>query len=479
MNKVVTGMQTKQNRRRLWYFLSIAVGVHLVLILAIAVRTWHEEPEPSLSGAFVKRRPLRQQVLERRVTSPSPVRIVRRSVSAPRPFARAVAQRSMAPPAPQLLASREFAPQLPTRPVNLARGIPGSGRIRSTAAEIAVQSKDNLDLGLELLDIEAMDTGRYRAMVVVDPDDRRNLQGFVHFSAVAIPSTVESVGSGTWGTILPRALARWADMGLPGTGDWRHSANIRALQGLASELEAETNLKAVVDEDLTLLSPEVMESPFILLTSTAEFKPSKEEAVALGKYLASGGFAYVEQVGRGGFESWQTGEILDLISLRDLIRQALSSQGYSEGVDWDFEPLRRDHPIFHCYYDIDTLPVSFWEAVYIDVLGEYEKYSRGRGGGIAPPLRKIPVLEGVYIDGRLVATYSHMNCRDFWYRRAERALTDAKAYVLGTPGGPANYYAGVPWHKPTSDPAIRVGINAVIYALTQEGSLARRYVKVR
>ena len=32
-------------------------------------------------------------------------------------------------------------------------------------------------------------------------------------------------------------------------------------------------------------------------------------------------------------------------------------------------------------------------------------------------------------------------------------------------------------HRPTSDPVIRVGVNVVVYALTQEGSLARRYVK--
>ena len=465
----------KQNRRRLWYFLSIAVGVHLVLILAIAVRTWHEEPEPSLSGAFVKRRPLRQQVLERRVTSPYPVRIVRRSVSAPRPFARAVAQRSMAPPAPQLLASREFAPQLPTRPVDLARGIPGSGRIRSTAAEIAVQSKDNIDLGLELLDVDAMDTGRYRAMVVVDPENRKGLQGFVHFSAVSIPSAMANVGRSG---IHPLGLARAADEELVWAGDWRQSANIRALKGLATELEAETKLKAIVDKDLTLLSPEIQESPFILLSSMVEFDPSPEEVEALGRYLVSGGFAYVEYVGRDR-HSFVTGEIRDLISLRSFITKALASQGFSEGVDWSFEPIGKDHPLFHCYYDIESLPVNFWEAVYIDIMGGYEIYSRGTGRGIAPPLRKIPVLEGVYIEGRLVAIHSQMNYRDFWYRRAERALTDAPSYILGTPGGSEVHYSIVPWHKPISDPAIRVGINIVIYALTQEGSLARRYVKAR
>ena len=464
----------KQNRRRLWYFLSIAVGVHLVLILAIAVRTWHEEPEPSLSGAFAKRRPLRQQVLERRITRPSPIRIVRRSVSAPRPFARAVAQRSMAPPAPQLLASREFAPQLSARPVDLARGIPGSGRIRSTAAEIAVQSKDNLDLGLELLDVDAMDTGRYRAMVVVDPDERRNLQGYVHFSAVGIPSAMANAT----GYSRDAEVLEWlADRGFVSGGDWRHSANIRALQGLATELESETNLKAVVDENLTLLSPEMQESPFILLTSMYEFEPAPEEVAALGNYLVSGGFAYVEHAGRD-FQSFTTGEMRDLNSLRDLIRQALSSQGYSEGVDWSFEPLGKDHPLRHCYYDIDSLPVSFGEAVYIDIFGGYEKY-QNQGAGYAAIERTVPVLEGVHIDGRLVAIYSQMTYRDFWYRRAERALTDAPAYFLATPGGSSPSYPGVPWHKPTSDPAIRVGINVVVYALTQEGSLARKYIKAR
>ena len=81
------------------------------------------------------------------------------------------------------------------------------------------------------------------------------------------------------------------------------------------------------------------------------------------------------------------------------------------------------------------------------------------------PLRQ-PVLER-----RLVAIYSLQNYRDFWSKRPERAI------VQGTLS--PYRYNGYPLHRPTSEPAIRLGINIVVYALTQAGSLARRYVQPR
>ena len=454
--------------RRLLIFAGVALLVHGVLVVAITYREVLERPEPVLSGKFVKRRPLQQPYLERRVEGPAPLPVLKRSVTASRPYARSTVQYTLAPVHPQLLGARLEVPELPARPLSLARGLPSSGRLRSLPTEVSVQAADHLDLGLELLDIDHLDTGRYRALVVQDPADRRNLEGYVHFSAVAIPSVRRMEGE-NWGPTTLPGLARAVDREIAIFPDLRHSANIRALASLAAELEEQTGLKAVLDEDLDLQSPAVLESPFILLTSGRPFEPSAEEAEQLGRYLVSGGFAYVEQVG-AEYPEWKHGSFRDLHSLRDLIRMALASQGLGEGVDWSFEPLDGYHPLFHSYYDIGTLPTSYWRAIWANVFGEASGVAQGTLEP-SPTFEGIPpYLEGIHLDGRLVLVYSQQNYRDFWWRRPERHLTRAAESLIWD-------FNQSPLHRPSSDPAIRLGINVVVFALTQEGSLARRYVK--
>ena len=451
---------------RLFRFVVLAGLLHLLLVVAIGVRTVYEEREPTLSGKFVRRRPLQQPVLRRPLLQPAPVRRMERAVESPRAYARAVAPRPLTTVSPRLLASRQALSSLPPRPLRPSRSFRGSGRPRSSAAGIAIQAADHVDLGLELLDVAAFDTGRYRALVVQDPQDRRKLQGFVRFTAVEIRSVSENTADLFGG--LPIGAARKIDQGLAYLPDWRHSANVCALRSLAMELEAETGLSAVVDENVTLDAAEVLSSPFILLTSLVEFEPTAYEVAKLGRYLTSGGFAYVEQVG-SDVHGWVSGTYPEVISLRSLVRRALATQGLREGSDWSFEPLPMDHPLFHCYYDIDTLPVNYWQATYTDILGEGEQYFNWS----YPTDENIPrYIEGIHLDGRLALVYSQQSYRDFWSKRPERSLTEASEYILAI-------WDHVPRHRPSSIPAIRLGINVVVYALTQEGSLARRFVKSR
>ena len=454
------------SRSRLFKFILLAGLLHLLLVVAIGVHTIYEDREPTLSGKFLKRRPLQQPVLRRPLLQPAPVRRMERAVEAPGAYARAVAPRPLTPVSPRLLASRQALPSLPPRPLRPSRSVGGSGRLRSSAAGISIQAADHVDLGLELLDVDAFDTGRYRALVVQDPRDKRKLQGFVRFTAVEIRSASENTSDLFWG--LPIAAARSIDQGASYFPDWRHSANVRALHSLAMELEEETGLSAVVDENVTLDAPETLSSPFILLTSLVEFEPTEYEVAKLGRYLTSGGFAYVEQVG-SDVHGQLSGTYPEVISLRSLVRRALATQGLREGSDWSFEPLPMDHPLFHCYYDIDTLPVNYWQATYADREGQAEQYGNQR----YPTDEYIPrYIEGIHLDGRLALVYSQQNYRDFWSRRPERALTESSEDRL-------NNYAHMPLHRPSSTPAIRLGINVVVYALTQEGSLARRFVKSR
>ena len=49
--------------------------------------------------------------------------------------------------------------------------------------------KDGLSMSLELMDVEALDTGRYHAMVIQDPNDKTNIRGFLHI-AVVYPTSI-------------------------------------------------------------------------------------------------------------------------------------------------------------------------------------------------------------------------------------------------------------------------------------------------
>jgi hypothetical protein len=479
--------------RPLWYWaLGASLLVHALFLVSTSVSlkkmprvTVHLEKvaalKPALSSKFVKRPPLRQQVLERQVARPRAGRALRRSVAAPQPFAQSFAPGSVQPSSSLPASSRPTSASLPARPTTPAvwgRGVPARGYVRSAPVvmpvEVAVTAPDQLDLGLELLDVEALDTGRYRALVVQDRQDKRNLKGFVHLAAVGIRSAL--LAAQTFPTGDPSSYAIMIDQDanllLP---DIRHSADVRALAELATEIDAQTGLKAVVDEDASLDSPAWMSSPFILLTALTEFETTTGEVENLGRYLVSGGLAYVEEVGFHSANDVRWCEYRELSSLRQLIRGALVSQGLYEGQDWGFERLAMSHPLFHCYYDMDSLPPSWWTVaaqIYswnVDPNVQAMEDQRTT----FPPL----YLEGVQVKGRLVAIYSRHSYRDFWSRRLERTIDRGQTAATGSGRLTLNQV----WlgDRHTGEAAMRLGINVVIYALTQEGSLAQRYVEVK
>ena len=51
------------------------------------------------------------------------------------------------------------------------------------------EPEKRIDMQAEFLDLAAIDTGKYRGMVIQDPADKRNIQGFVYLGLA-------------WGSIL-------------------------------------------------------------------------------------------------------------------------------------------------------------------------------------------------------------------------------------------------------------------------------------
>jgi hypothetical protein len=76
---------------------------------------------------------------------------------------------------------------------------------------------------------------------------------------------------------------------------------------------------------------------------------SASEAASLGKYLLSGGFAFIED------SFWLKGGPSDR-SLRAMQQDALAAQGLVFAKDWTFEELPHSHPVYRCCFDFGGPP---------------------------------------------------------------------------------------------------------------------------
>jgi len=162
----------------------------------------------------------------------------------------------------------------------------------------------------ELLRIEDLDIGDTRALVIKDPQDKRNIRGFVY-----IPVD-------TWGTILQPAEPAKA-----------------AIMGLAAGFEKYTGIKINTDRHVFLDSPEINEYPFLYISADQLAEFTENEVRRFRDYIAGGGFVLVEGYGKG------------YMPLRQLIFDALG--------DSALYPVPVDHPVFHTFFDFDVEPERF------------------------------------------------------------------------------------------------------------------------
>ena len=245
-----------------------------------------------------------------------------------------------------------------------------------------------IDMQAEFLDLSAINTGRYKGMVIQDPTDKTNVTGFVYLARA-------------WGTILepsrPRALlqlARWIN-------NW-------------------TRIEAQVDEQMYLDSQALFKAPFVYITTGSAFELTKHEAANLGKYLRNGGFVLADndapRMEYGPAEA----------SIKAMFKQAL-------GRDARFVPLRDDNPIYHVFFDFDGGPPLGGE-----VLNASNQYAATR--------RPSYWLEGIYLRDRLVAVYSDKGYGALWERETE------------------------------NEPQLKLGVNLVVFALTQKGGIAQQQI---
>ena len=250
----------------------------------------------------------------------------------------------------------------------------------------------------EMISLEDLDTGQYKAMVIQDPNNKRSIKGFVYISTA-------------WGAQLkpPDDLKR-------------------AVINLVEAVNRYTEINAKSDAHLYLDSRKIMETPFVYVTADKAFELTDIERRNFGDYLRKGGFAVIDN-GTPKFEHSQAEA-----SLRQMLRDSL-------GADAKFLPISNKHPLYHCFFDFDDGPPQGDEIGITTTISNTMPAHRLGDNAVS---KAVLFLEGIWLDERLVAIYS-----DKGYARK--------------------------WAKMTNNvPQLKIGVNFVVYALTQTGGIAQQ-----
>ena len=419
--------------RKLHSCVALSLVLHLLLLFGITHRErvtqfpvlppivvkFAKQPPPQRTLTR-RQRPLQRPLVRRPALQAAPVVAMRPAPSASRPL-----------PVFKTSALRLPSAVLPDRLVLPVPDFPArhiGPQLRAGALEGTRQGADEIDLSLELMDVQAMDTGRHRAMVVVDPKDRRQLKGFLYLSSVYSPS-IDRAESET-----SRRLYQTRQM-----------QEKQMLQGLADKMVAKTQVHVEVRDAVRLDDPQLLQVPFVLLTVSGPFEFTESEAANLGAYLTAGGFLFAEIVSNLLHD--YSDDELDIPAVRSLIRASFQAVGYQEWKDWQFSRLELTHPLYHCFYDVNSLPRGMRDMHYVGSVRLTPDY-----------------LEGIVVGDQLVGVYSLRGYADFWAGIAEQeqeALDVANSPFIASGEEPLVY---------------NLGVNMVVYALTREGSLARRLV---
>jgi hypothetical protein len=273
-----------------------------------------------------------------------------------------------------------------------------TGPIELSAAKISGTKEPEKRIAMreELIDLNALDTGKYKGLIIQDPTDRRKVKGFVYLGTA------------------------WAN-DLEPTFD----SAAKAIPNLVDALNEQTGITAQVDAHLFVDSQELFRTPFIYITADEAFELTERELENLGDYLQRGGFLFVDNA--SPTEEFSQGEA----SLRRIFQDALGAKG-------QLRPISNNHPIYHTFYDFDGPPVGS----ELEIPGFTEQRANRR----LIIAEQSYYLEGVFLGDRLVALYSDKGYVHTWAR---------------------NY---------GNEPQLRFGINTVIFALTQEGSIAQQQI---
>ena len=165
----------------------------------------------------------------------------------------------------------------PTDPVQrilsiMPEDVPLGADISNTAVTVN-KEQDLKSLDENLLNAGDMNYGRYNSYVTVDPDNKKNIKGFIKMG-------------------LLKYQAEFLDYG--GMPDWNTSPN--ALQNLSEYLRDNSGIKAEHSFIFDLTDHEYIDKKvaFLLMTGHRNFKFSSEESKNIAEYVLKGGFLFID-----------------------------------------------------------------------------------------------------------------------------------------------------------------------------------------
>jgi hypothetical protein len=306
-----------------WIGLVLATGIHLAGTQLRITGPEHKAAKP-LTTQFVKRQPRLTKPLElRKRPVPKRRRIQREMVSVKARVSRqGTTSRIQTAETLRSLV-------LPRTTVARATGLEDTQTATPVLAQAIQGTKEAhrvVDMSLEMVDVQALDTGRYQAMVIQDPTDRRNIKGYLHLVLIHVMS-----------------FAGWTEH--------PDSAIRRLVEGLSDWTDIEADV--TITSDIT--SPVALQTPWIYVLAYKPFELTPEAYEAVGKYITSGGFLFCDEDINVASASYIT---VPRAFLR-MCASGLEAQGLVEGRDWHTGKVPRDHPLFHCYFDFEGPPIGY------------------------------------------------------------------------------------------------------------------------
>ena len=211
----------------------------------------------------------------------------------------------------------------------------------------------------------------------------------------------------------------------------------RGIINLKEAMNKYTKIETELDDHLLLSSPNLLNMPFVYVTTKKAFQLTETERANVKKYFDMGGFMVVENAEpeKGDFSKGGA-------SLKEMLRKTIPNAR--------FAPILNSHQLYHCFFDFDDGPPQGIE-VEAFVNPSLKKVNQQRIADGLEPLPEVPLeqkkiiyLEGVWHRGRLAAVYSD------------------KGYIQR-------------WNQSSDNPQLRMGVNMIVFSLTQDGGIAEKY----
>jgi len=263
--------------------------------------------------------------------------------------------------------------------------------------ETAAPVQEAMSLRQELLNVQDLDFGRYQAILIQDPENKRNIRGFFNMSVI--------------------------DYDLADKNNDRFPT---ATEELMRYMRDNTKINARIEgTTLRLSDANIFKQPLLYMTGNrAIFQFSDTEKENLGEYLREGGFLFSEEIRKADSEgslegsgAGQEGTIYDR-QFKALLKDPLVLGG--EGARW--QRVSKKHPLYFTFYEFaDGPPMG------------------GAPGG------NVFDLEMLELRGRVAVVFSDLNISYYWgdprADARERGLqfgVNLIVFALTQPGGIAN-----------------------------------------